>query len=76
MIVEKILNNNVILSIDPKTKKEVILMGAGLAFNRKVGQEVAEDKVEKKFVVDDKSVGNKLKKLINEIPNGIFEIEN
>ena len=74
MIVEKILNNNVILSIDPKTKKEVILMGSGLAFNRKVGQEVEENKVEKKFVVDDKSVGNKLKKLINEIPNGIFEI--
>lgn len=74
MIVEKILNNNVILSIDPKTKKEVILMGAGIAFKRKVGQEVEEDKVEKKFVVDDKSVGNKLKKLINEIPNGIFEI--
>lgn len=74
MIVEKVLNNNVILSIDPKTKKEVILMGAGLAFNRKIGQEIDESKVEKKFIVDDKSVGNKLKKLINEIPNGIFEI--
>ena len=26
MIVEKVLNNNVVVSIDPKTKKEVILM--------------------------------------------------
>ena len=74
MIVEKILNNNVILSIDPKTKKEVIIMGAGIAFKKKVGQEIEEDKIEKKFVVDDKSVGNKLKKLINEISNGIFEL--
>ncbi|MDZ5034207.1 CAT RNA binding domain-containing protein, partial [Clostridium perfringens] len=27
MIVEKILNNNVVVSIDPKTKNEVIVMG-------------------------------------------------
>ncbi|WP_300385649.1 BglG family transcription antiterminator LicT [Clostridium sp.] len=74
MIVEKILNNNVILSIDPKTKKEVILMGSGIAFKRAIGQEVEEDKIEKRFIVDDKSTGNKLKTLINEIPDGIFQM--
>ncbi|ASW44029.1 BglG family transcription antiterminator LicT [Clostridium isatidis] len=74
MIVEKILNNNVVVSIDPKTKKEVILMGSGIAFKRKVGQEIEEDKIEKVFVVDDKRMGNKLKKLINEIPDGVFEL--
>ena len=74
MIVEKILNNNVVVSIDPKTKKEVILMGPGIAFKRKVGQEIEEDKIEKIFVVDDKRMGNKLKKLINQIPDGIFEL--
>ena len=36
MIVEKVLNNNVVVSIDPKTKKEVILMGSGIAFNKPV----------------------------------------
>ncbi len=74
MIVEKILNNNVVVSIDPKTKNEVILMGSGIAFKRKVGQEIEEDKIEKIFVVDDKRMGNKLKKLINQIPDGIFEL--
>ena len=74
MIVEKILNNNVVVSIDPKTKKEVILMGPGIAFKRKVGQEIEEDKIEKIFVVDDKRMGNKLKKPINQIPDGIFEL--
>lgn len=74
MIVEKILNNNVVVSIDPNTKKEVIIMGSGIAFKRKVGQEIEEDKIEKIFVVDDKRMGNKLKKLINEIPDGIFEL--
>ena len=76
MIVEKILNNNVVVSIDPNTNKEVILMGSGLAFKRKVGQEVEADKIEKIFIVDDKQMGNKIKKLINEIPNGVFELVN
>ena len=62
MIVEKILNNNVVVAIDPNTKKEVIIMGSGIAFKRKVGQEIEEDKIEKIFVVDDKRMGNKLKK--------------
>ena len=74
MIVEKILNNNVVIAIDPKTKKEVIIMGSGIAFKRSVGQEIEEDKIEKKFVVDDKSMGNKLKDLINKIPDGIFQL--
>lgn len=74
MIVEKILNNNVVVSIDPKTKKEVILMGCGIAFRKKVGQEVDESKIEKVFMVDDKRLGNKLKKLINQIPDGVFEL--
>ena len=74
MIVEKVLNNNVVVSIDPKTKKEVILMGSGIAFNKKPGQQIDEKKIEKTCVVDDENLGNKIKKLINQIPEGIFEI--
>ena len=74
MIVEKVLNNNVVVSIDPKTKKEVILMGSGIAFNKKPGQQIDEKKIEKTFVVDDENLVNKIKKLINQIPEGIFEI--
>ncbi|MGL5354500.1 MAG: BglG family transcription antiterminator LicT [Clostridium sp.] len=74
MIIEKVLNNNVIVSIDPKSKKEIILMGCGIAFKKKIGQEIEMDKVEKTFIVDDKRMGNKIKKLINQIPDGIFEL--
>lgn len=74
MIIEKILNNNVIVAIDPKSKKEIILMGCGIAFKKKIGQEVEKDKIEKTFIVDDKRMGNKIKKLINQIPDGIFEL--
>jgi len=74
MIVEKILNNNVVVSIDPNTKKEVIIMGSGIAFKRKVGQEIEKDKIEKIFVIDDKKMSNKIKRLINQIPDGIFQL--
>ncbi|MCQ2969780.1 MAG: PRD domain-containing protein [Clostridium sp.] len=74
MIVEKVLNNNVVVSIEPKTRKEVILMGQGIAFGKKIGQEVDESKIEKTFIVEDKTLGDKIKKLINEIPEGVFEL--
>lgn len=74
MIVEKVLNNNVVVSIDPTTRKEVILMGSGIAFNKKPGQLIDNKKIEKTFIVDDENLGNKIKKLINQIPDGIFEL--
>lgn len=74
MIIEKILNNNVIITVDPKTRKEKILMGNGLAFKKKVGQEVEEEKVEKIFVLDNMDDSDKFKKLVEEIPLDIIEI--
>ena len=74
MIIEKVLNNNTIVTIDPKTNKEIILVGCGIAFNKRTGQEVDEDKIEKTFIIENKRMGNKLKKLINQIPDGIFEL--
>lgn len=74
MIIEKLLNNNTVISVDPKTNKEVILVGCGIAFNKKIGQAIDEDKIEKTFIIENKRMGNKLKKLINQIPDGIFEL--
>nr|WP_304949268.1 CAT RNA binding domain-containing protein [Streptococcus sinensis] len=48
MIITKILNNNVVLS--EAEGQEVILMGCGLAFGRKVGDEIPTDLIEKRYV--------------------------
>ncbi|MGL5151892.1 MAG: BglG family transcription antiterminator LicT [Clostridium sp.] len=74
MVIQKILNNNVVISIDEKTNKEIILMGCGIAFNKKAGQSIDENKIEKRFSSEDNSAGNKLKKLIGEIPEDILQI--
>ena len=44
--------------------------GTGLNINA----EWNEKKIEKTFVEDDENLGNKIKKLINQIPEGIFEL--
>lgn len=76
MIIAKVLNNNLVLSHDPKTKKEVILMGCGIAFQKKPGETVDVSKIEKKFAIDDDKVGNKIKTLLSKIPEGIFRLSN
>lgn len=76
MIISKVLNNNLVLSIDPKTKKEIILMGCGIAFQKKIGDSVDTTKVEKKFSIDDGKLGSKMKELLGKIPEGIFSLSN
>ncbi|MGM0831146.1 MAG: CAT RNA binding domain-containing protein [Bacillota bacterium] len=62
MKINKILNNNVIVTM--KGKQEVIVMGRGLAFNKRVGEEIDEDKLEKIFTLEDQDITKKFKVLI------------
>lgn len=43
MIIDKILNNNVIVVKD-KNNVEKIIMGKGIAFNKKIGDEIEKEK--------------------------------
>lgn len=45
MQIIKILNNNVVIS--EENQEEIVLMGRGLAFGRKAGQEIPLDLIEK-----------------------------
>lgn len=50
MIIKKILNNNVVIA-EGKSGKESVVMGRGLAFQKKLGDEVEVSKIEKTFVM-------------------------
>lgn len=67
MRIDKILNNNVVVSTD-ENKNEIIVMGRGLGFKQKTGNKIDEDKIEKIFTLEDKKMTNKFKALIEEIP--------
>lgn len=68
MKIEKILNNNVLTTIDEETGLEQVIMGRGIAFKKKVGDEVDETKIEKVFEIQNKNENLKFQRLINEIP--------
>ena len=67
MLISKILNNNVVISEDDQ--EEVILMGRGLAFGRKVGQEIPDELIEKKYVLSENR-----RQLLMELPAEVMEM--
>ncbi len=73
MIIRKILNNNVALSQD-KRDQEVIVMGKGIAYQKKVGDPIDEQKIDKVFSLSTKEAFNKFQELFTEIPIDYFDI--
>lgn len=73
MIINKVLNNNVVTIISEKGEESVV-MGRGLAFQKKKGDEIDESKIEKIFVLENKSINEKLLTLVNDIPAKYLEI--
>jgi beta-glucoside operon transcriptional antiterminator len=66
--IEKILNNNVITTIDGKTGLEKVIMGRGIAFKKKIGEDVDQGQIEKVFLIENEKENLKFQRLINEIP--------
>ena len=73
MIINKVLNNNVVTIIS-ENGEEAVVMGRGLAFQKKKGDEIDESKIEKIFVLENKSINEKLLTLVNDIPAKYLEI--
>lgn len=66
MKIVRIINNNVISSIDERGK-EVVVMGKGIGFQRKVGEEIPSDKIEKVFSLPAENT-SQFETLLKEIP--------
>ena len=67
MIIHRILNNNVIITLD-KDEKECVVCGKGIAFKKKIGDEVDSKEVNKVFVLKDQGMNEKFKQLLLNIP--------
>lgn len=66
MIVKKILNNNVITS-NSEDGQEIIIVGNGIGWRQKAGQQVDESKIDKIFRMDTASSTARLKQLFLEV---------
>ena len=73
MKIARIYNNNVILARD-MSGNEVVVIGKGLAFNKKVGDSVDKTRTEKIFTLQSKNVQSKLAEMMQDMPSVYLEI--
>lgn len=73
MRIARVLNNNVITVLNEQ-RKESVIMGKGIAFKKKEGDQVDPDKIEKMFTLDNKGLSEKLQSLLSEIPMEHMEV--
>lgn len=67
MKIRKVFNNNVVISLNDKGQ-EIVVMGRGLAFQKRVGDSIEEDKIDKIFTLSNKDMSDKFLSLVAEIP--------
>ncbi|WP_340639993.1 BglG family transcription antiterminator LicT [Bacillus atrophaeus] len=73
MKIAKVYNNNVV-SVINEHDKESVIMGRGIAFQKKTGDKVDEGRIEKIFTLENKDVSEKFKTLLYEIPLECMEV--
>ena len=73
MVILKVLNNNAATTIDPNTNNEMVIMGRGIAFGKKSGDEVDESKIEKLFTLEGDGGIDKVKNMLKNIPEEVLE---
>ncbi len=75
MQIQKILNNNVVIATDSKNN-ETVVMGRGLAFQKKVGDEISEECIDKKYRLANNELSQKLQELLEDVPVSYLELAN
>lgn len=75
MKVVKVINNNIIKSYDEK-QQEVLVMGCGIGFKKKPGDEIDEALIEKIYTNIDKTTSNRLMELLEKVPLEHIQLTN
>ncbi|WP_294569975.1 PRD domain-containing protein [uncultured Subdoligranulum sp.] len=73
MTVQKILNNNLILATDEAGREQVV-MGKGLRFFCRVGEELPPEHVQKVFVLRQQGVVDRYRELLQDVPPRTAEV--
>lgn len=72
MQIEKILNNNVVQAMDNDV--EYIVMGKGLGFQKKVGETVDKEKIEKIFVLENPEIEVEWTRMYVDLSDGEMQV--
>lgn len=75
MNISKIINNNVVSTYD-KEGKEIVVMGKGIAFQKKAGQLIEEERIEKVFRMENAETSNRFQNLLENLPLEHIQVSN
>lgn len=75
MKVTKVINNSVVSCVD-HDGRELVVMGKGIGFGKKPGQEIDENLVEKIFKMDNEDSLERLQELLSNIPLEYIQLSN
>lgn len=73
MVIDKILNNNVVISKNA-ANEEIIYMGCGLAFKKKIGDSIDPMTIEKEFILKDSVTARQFQQLFVDVPTEEIEV--
>lgn len=73
MKIEKILNNNVVVTHDQKGLEKIV-MGCGIAYKKKIGDSIDEKLVDKEFHIATPDINNRFQELVVDIPLKFLEL--
>ena len=74
MEIKKIFNNNVVV-VD-KDGRDQVICGRGIAFSKKIGDKVDEDKITQVFVMKEEKENKRFQEIIQNIPLEYIELSN
>lgn len=75
MKVEKIINNNVVSTFDD-TGMEVVIMGRGIGFQKKTGDSIEKEKIEKIFRIENEEALSRFEQLLANLPLEHLQVSN
>ncbi len=73
MKINKIINNNVV-SVINEQNKELVIMGKGIGFKKKIGDDVDKSNIEKIFTLENQELAERFHHLLSEIPIQFMEV--
>lgn len=73
MIIHKILNNNVVITLDGNGQEQIV-MGRGIAFKRKIGDRIADKQVDQVFRLANQDTSLKFQELLEELPLEVMQL--
>lgn len=75
MNIEKVINNNIVIARDSH-RQEIIVIGKGIGFQKKKGNPIDQEAIERTFVNSDNLSGNRLLELLKNIPIEHVQVAN